>query len=78
MTDDRPVAVALPWRNSFRFAWPPKSSWLSRIRIFASLPTAFLKKYAEARPLKPPPTTIRSYRSPVSSEVGQVFASRSE
>ena len=25
--------IGPPWWNSLRLAWPPKSSWLSRIRI---------------------------------------------
>ena len=58
--------------NSLRLAWPPKSSWLSRIRMRAS-GRALRKKYAAARPLMPPPTTTRSYSSPVSCRRRRVF-----
>ena len=48
-----------PTTNSLRCACPPKSAWLSRIRMRA--PGRRLRqKYAAASPHRPPPTTTRS------------------
>src|SRR3972149_403325 len=48
--------------NSFRFACPPKSSWLSRTSTFAP-GRSRVKKRAADSPLIPPPTITRSYCS---------------
>jgi hypothetical protein len=51
--------------NSLRFASPPGTAWLSSTRQVLAAPANWWKKYAAPRPEKPPPTTTKSYTSPV-------------